>query len=363
MIHRITAKAASLEDIKEKKKCGADTIEWQIVDKKHNTSIAPECMEILPITSIHTALGDHCATDIDNYYESDYVTKEKAEWTKKSLREACHLAEYCAGYQNFPVKVVVHLRNQICSYPYIDYALIIEDLLITYPNIEICFENVPAFKENGCSGTNAYPGTVSTFARNIRMHVAKPLRERIGVVLDICHMLNTVRGLNLLKAPEGLPYVSDIDGIEEFFKKDGDLAKIIHFNNSRLLGIKSINHSIGFRNDILFRAALSFVDEYTNNPDLVLELREDDYGNCINFKETAALVRKVENDEKCKVTTIFSKKYNTEFRLSYDRFGPFIMPTQNTNKNVWDSFSSFTDYDGYTYRYIKDIKDILANRN
>lgn len=360
--HHIIAKAASTSDIIAKKAYGADSIEWQIIDKKNNYEITDEDMSILPITSVHTALGaNHWATDIDACIASDYISSEKANWTIAHLTRGCMLAEKCSNHQGFPVKVVVHLRDRNRPYADTDYAMIVGDLLRNYPHIEICFENVPGFGENGCKGTNSYPGTVSDFAKTIRNDkwaIKDKDRHRIGVVLDVCHMLNTVRGLRILREKEGYNLVNDVDGIEEFFKKDGDMAKIIHFNNSRFLGIKDINHSIPFQDDFLFQAALSFTQQYTPSADLVLEIREDDYNKPVNFGSTAELVRKTERNDKGLITTIHSDKYNTEFRLGYDVYGYYLIPTQNTDKEVIKKLQFKEEMYGLVKKRISDPSEV-----
>ena len=275
------AKITDLKTAKDKNEKGAISAEWQILG--FNKFIEKEVFDTIKVTSIHSCLKNHIDIELDNAVPSEFVNKKTTEYHNRKLNEAFALAEYAAMKQGFDVKVVVHLNNDKII-PYEKMTNYISNLLKKYQNTKLAIENIMMINSSGTIRPAYESDSVSSFVKEIRKRLEPELKERVGTVLDICHAYGSIRMKNLLLNNEN-DETEELNELEKYFNENKDICFICHFNNLSGTGIKK-GHGIGFINDQKnFDNFIKLYEKYIPNADLVIEIREDDYSNAINFKD------------------------------------------------------------------------------
>lgn len=282
------AKVTDIVSAIDKKEKGAYAAEWQILDR--NKHIVDDIMDIIPVSSVHTSLMNGQDVEIDKCLVNDYVNIASANYHCSKLNDAFMAAEYCGDYQNRKVTVVAHLSNPFIQQPS-KMAQFIEKFLNAYPHCDLAIENVLLMNKIGelCPGSEC--GTTSEFIQRVKKELSIDNQNRIGTVLDTCHALSTIRIKNLIKLNGKLNQLSiddEINQLENYFISNKGLCKIMHFNNASGLGIKKKEHGTVFEDKDydLFTKILEFYNTYIKEADFVIEIREEDYSNSINFKKT-----------------------------------------------------------------------------
>lgn len=282
------AKVTDIVSAIDKKEKGACAAEWQILDR--NKHIVDDIMDIIPISSVHTSLINGQDVEIDKCLVNEYVNITSANYHYSKLKEAFMAAEYCGNYQNSKVTVVAHLSNPFIQQPS-KMSNFIEKLLNTYPHCDLAIENVILMNNIGelCPGSEC--GATSEFIQRVKKELSGDNQNRVGTVLDTCHALSTIRTKNLIKLNGNLSQFSRDDEfklLENYFISNKGVCKIMHFNNARGLGIKKKEHGTVFEDKDydLFTKILEFYNTYIKESDFVIEIREEDYSNSINFKKT-----------------------------------------------------------------------------
>lgn len=214
------------------------------------------------------------------------------------LFKTIELAGLLSNFYNHEIKVIIHTAFRFDNYKRMPYLLekieyFIKMCLQEYDKITICFENVVPCKFNGDD----------LFLRNgclfDNVKLAKYLKEklntnRIGTVLDTCHMLVTIRALKKLFKDGYLNKVKEIN-IERYFIENKEIIKLIHLCNVDHLGYNKGEHGILFRHngdDInLLSELINFYKEYQYRCDITIEIAESNYIENENFKNNYPLIK------------------------------------------------------------------------
>lgn len=216
------------------------------------------------------------------------------------LRDVFSLAQYCGDKWGHDVTVVVHFC--MAMYDFMQYELLqerivenLKALFHQYPRVELAVENgVPLelgkagqFIPRLCNGN--YRDT-SEIVRWLR----ERLGDRVGSVLDTCHAMMTEKYMKtLLRAADiaemyPVQVVNDIN-MEHFFQMNQEICKLIHFNNLYGNGYRE-NHGVPFEKFDEVTGLLALYEKYRYQCPLTLEIREEDYLDCKNYRKTMRLI-------------------------------------------------------------------------
>lgn len=279
---KIICKATSAEEIRYKETLGVDGVEWQIIDKYENYKID---YFGLPIYSVHTRLCEDREVVIDNIAENFSRSEELTEFTRHEIMKTFKVCEELAQRQGFRVQLVLHLNNGA----FIDKSSIIEffcPLFELYPDVDIAVENSMLTSKNHIRN-GVLSNDVPDFVVYFRSVVGEKYKNRICSVLDICHASATIRMINLLYGRD--IHFKEEDSLEQYFKDFQHTCKIVHFNYLRDLGMQP-NHGTSMT-DTEFRMCYGFYMKYLAEANLVVEMREFNYHNCINLRKTVKQIR------------------------------------------------------------------------
>lgn len=293
------AKASSLSAIKDKKEKGATAIEWQLIGDNYE----PIKGELpLPIINVHTTLvnnNDVCfdlafAEHNNILINPNFELKSKPIYHYKELLVAMNLAEYYAIHQGIQVVVVVHSMSCIPVSKYQEIAQWFLELFKAYPHVDIAVENSSVIGNERYFRGVSEPSSIPFYIESIRKFLPFGYKNRLGTTLDTCHALMSARLMNLIAKEEELDsfVVDETSFLEQHFISYSDTIKVIHFNNARNLG-KRKNHGVGFYTEadkVLCKNLFDFYKKYAKGARFVIEIREDDYENAINFENTVKLL-------------------------------------------------------------------------
>ena len=127
-------------------------------------------------------------------------------------------------------------------------------------------------------------------------YLRKRFGERIGSVLDICHAAMTEKYMKILLQAadffpqEPLPEYLDYS-MEHYFQIHQGICRLIHFNDFTGNGYME-NHGTAFQDQEKADALLRLYRKYAYDCPLTLEIREEDYENCVNYRKTKAMLEK-----------------------------------------------------------------------
>lgn len=299
---KLIAKAASVEAMLDKQRRGADGIEWQLTDKRN---VFVDKL-VLPIYNVHTRLYDNediCLDVAYNHYLG--IGRHLKDFDEKNnyayLIEALELANWLGGTQGFMVNVVTHLYYGGFVQKPEDIAKWIEGLLNVYPYCNILVENSCIAHRSGRFKNMLDVNTVPNFVEELQECLSSKYKDRLGSVLDICHLLSSYRTFMLLVKDEGMQVgeycglTSELNYLSDAFCRFSKTCKTIHFNNSKNLGVKKLNHGVVFENDsydmTLLKHIITLFTKYTKDAKLVLEVREDNVDLAENFEYMVKLLR------------------------------------------------------------------------
>lgn len=209
---------------------------------------------------------------------------------KRQLYNTAFLAGELSKFYKHEIKIVIHfglefetlfkmpfLENRIRNYFY--------KFLSEYPLITFCIENVVPCKKsndsiifrNGC------------FFDNIRLinYYRELLKtDRIGSVLDTCHMTSTLRTTELIF---GNLYPGFIINLNEdrFFEENKNVVKLIHLSDVDSLGYIESEHGILFRDNKIDRMEyfINLYKKFGYDCDITIEIQESDYIKNDNFRD------------------------------------------------------------------------------
>ena len=224
--------------------------------------------------------------------------------SKDIIENTCRLANRIAKMQKHSVLVVCHIETHPETLKkigiYDGLVKYMRDLVGRYPDLEFAIENSHHFKTEGESlrfRDMNYMASV-ILAKDVN-------HPRVGTCVDICHALMEMRFVkHILGYLEGI----ELDGTEKlyekglsaYFKANKGVIKLIHLATARTHGI-GYDHGMFFaKEDKEFLKGIIDLYEiygYEGTP-ITIEVKEDDYTNCLNFDITNKLLREVLKERK-----------------------------------------------------------------
>lgn len=301
---KLYAKASlELAEIEEKIHCGCDGIEYNLTDdfiihganfeKNYDNRI----FTMKNVEVVHVPYySNHQLMNLERIFQHEDLSP---------VDNVFSLAQYCANVWGHRVLVVIHCS--LSYYDFLEYELFRKHLVKSldfffskYSDVDMAIENVIPLEYYPDFGKSPFlcNGTFSDTA-DIVVWLQKHFGERVGSVLDTCHALMTEKYMNLLLgAADFLPYENrpaHIDyKIDRYFQMNQSICKLIHLNDFIDNGYQQ-NHGTVFQTQEKLNMILNLYQKYNYNCPLTLEIREDDYTNCVNYRK---LKRMIEHWEK-----------------------------------------------------------------
>lgn len=285
----IIAKAASNKAVLDKIQKGADGIEWQLISNG-NTTID----EIIsPIVNVHTILTQDLDICLDRALNS-YLGIEDIK-CYEYLKEALELADDLGKRQNRMINVITHFYFGEFVQKMEIWKEWLEHLLEKYNYCNILIENSSTFFKTGEVRNMTAPDIIPNIVLKLKSIISDKYKERLGSVLDICHMLNSIRVSNILFKNDFLyyNYVDEKEQIMKYFKSYSSTCLTVHFNNSNGLGLYGKNHGCIFEYSeySLFDYIMKNYIKYIPKAKLVLEVYEKDVDEAYNFAKLTDMIR------------------------------------------------------------------------
>ena len=295
----IYAKASlDIGEIQEKICCGCDAIEVNLEEDflQHGSDfLGYYGKEVLSMKEIYAV---HVPFNQDNeMLNLEWVFGRK---DISVLRNVFALAQYCGQLWKHRVVVVIH--SCMAMYDFQQFELLQESIVDGLKRlfnqcdmVDLAIENTvllelgraKQFRPRLCNGIYSDTCELVEWLRGY-------FGERVGSVLDICHARMTEKYLKLLleAADVGQIFSEDVlknINMEYFFDVNQRICKLIHFNNMQGNGYVK-NHGVSFKNLYEVNKLLELYEKYQYRCPLTLEIREDDYLNCVNYKRTKKLI-------------------------------------------------------------------------
>lgn len=270
-------------------KDGTNKIEIQLLEDfiDENISIRELFQETLKsnvvIYNVHAPLTNEEDFNLE-YFSQDLI--------KKIFLKCCELSQEYAYQYNREINIIVHNSFTLQMYKSIPLLLneiisIFEKVIIKYPDVIISFENIIPFslKKNfyGRAGFLKENVDLANYFNNI---CSKPI---FGTTLDICHALTTLKCFEMFK---GEPMYDKYNlNMEYFFMANKDTINNIHLCNLKNIGLGYMEHGTSF--DIsefsdfkILHHVIELYRKYEYNALMTLEVIEENYLNCKNFRKT-----------------------------------------------------------------------------
>lgn len=294
---------ASLDkgEMQEKIRCGCDAIELNLEDDflRHGDDFleyyGKEIFAMKDIQVIHIPFNQD-----QEMLNLEWIFGHK---DISVIENVFALAQYCSGIWKHRVVVVVH--SCMAMYDFMQFELLqekivngLKTLFAQYDQVDLAIENTvllemgkkdkPVFRL--CNGI--YQDT-SELVKWLRGYFG----DRIGSVLDICHAMMTEKYLKVLLEAANIGsifpdvVIEDIN-MEHYFQMNQGICKLIHFNNLQDNGYRE-NHGTPFETLDEVMELLELYEKYQYDCPLTLEIREDNYLDCCNYKKTKNLIEEV----------------------------------------------------------------------
>lgn len=280
-----------------KQKYGIKDIEIQLYGKDFDKDIQYMFDVItkdnINVVALHMPLDVGEAGDLN----LEFVTnKEYSEMFIKT----CRLAQELADFYEHDINIIIH--NGISLKRYLLMPVLLEEIiklldyiLEIFPNINFSIENVlPISFGNRQIAT--FEGFLFDNVELAEFLNKTCIRPAFFTTLDICHILCTFKVLDVFKNEDFFDEIT----IRDFFDKNKNTLNNIHFCNIKNWGLKNLDHGYFFdknnKNDlILIKQIFDLLDEFKLDVSLTLEVRENDYIECENFKKTLDAIKQVRN--------------------------------------------------------------------
>jgi hypothetical protein len=218
------------------------------------------------------------------------------------IENVFRLAQYCAEYWKHRVKIVIHCS--LSMEDFMEYELFRKRLVQTlavyfeeYPQVDLVIENVVPmeYKRTEYTHPRLYNG-IFLDTPLIAGYLHERFGNRIGTVLDICHAMMTEKYLTaFMREADFAEDLAEIDfSLDHYFRSNAELCRLIHFNDFIGNGYRR-NHGTGFTSQEKVDGILDLYRKYQYNCPLTIEIREDDYKNCVNYRMTKGMIEEWEN--------------------------------------------------------------------
>lgn len=283
----ITVKSTPSHQIEFKKVLGFKNLEIQLINEKTSINDFKEtiCFDNIDILSVHTPICNGLDVDINTIIDKRYYDM---------LYGTCELAHQYSNYYKHPVFVVIHnswskkdwINNEKSR---IEIIEIFKKLVKEFPNLKFAIENTTPY-ENLYLNKGYEMEDICEIVNFLNKEIPG---KKFGIVLDVCHLLMTHKMKTKLFNFE--------TSINKFLKDNIELVKedlfIIHLNNCHVDGTGK-DHGIAFyeSNETDMKILDTIISTHKSTNALIcLEIREDDYTNCINLETTYKSLEKILN--------------------------------------------------------------------
>lgn len=298
----IYAKASlEVDEINQKVACGCDGIEYNLMDdfirlgKDFLNNYDEEIFHTKDIKVVH---APRCKNKEMMCIDRAFLKEDISD-----VENVFRLAQYLGEYWKHPMIVVIHCM--ISYQDFLEYELLhnrmvreLERLFEKYPLVDLAIENgvFMEFKLGESRYPRLYNGIYMDIPEIVRW-LRERLGSRIGSVLDVCHAKMTEKYLPaILRETEYYDMIEkshadvDIDyRLEHYFELNQGLCKLIHFNELQQNGYGK-SHGVGFQNQQGVDEVLNLYRKYDFTCPITIEIREDDYLDCKNYRQTKSLV-------------------------------------------------------------------------
>lgn len=246
------------------------------------------------IKSVHTPLGK-------DYFGLEQITDLVIF---QRLWDICDFANELGALNDIKILIVIHLEltlAEIQNYGIYDsICAALESLLEAFPNIEFGIENVTPFVSDGITATNiklrnSFYLDAPALVRTLRTDIQT---DRIGTVLDTCHAEISLKIIELFNKLFDIPTSFDMD-LEAYFAANADVCKEIHIATFKEYGSTKETHGIPFTKLRQVEHLLKLYDEYHYNCPICIEVKEQNYLNCVGYKASREVIQEyVQSKEK-----------------------------------------------------------------
>ena len=298
---RIYAKASlDILEIQEKVRCGCDGIEYNLTDdfltlgNQFDQNYPDEIFRLKNVGAVHVPWINGQMLNMEHIFQHEDLSP---------IENVFRLGQYCADIWGHRELIVIHCS--LSMFDFMEYELFrkrlaeaLRRLFDKYPQVDMAIENVipmeykPSRKEAPrlCNG-------IFTDTAEIAGYLREQFGERVGTVLDTCHAAMTEKYLtaylkwaDFLKPEMNSIMTEELDyGMEHYFRMNQGICKLIHFNDFIGNGYQE-NHGTGFDSQEKVDGILDLYRKYGYDCPLTLEIREEDYEDCVNYRNTKALI-------------------------------------------------------------------------
>lgn len=296
---KIYAKASLIsEEIREKINCGCDGLELNL---QKDFIKKGSCFETCYLQELFTMYNIE-VVHVPFYANGQVMNMEHIFQHKdvSPIRNVFRLSQYCADIWKHRVLVVIHCS--LSFFDFMEYELlrsrlecILRQFFTDFPMVDLGIENVipMEYDEKSIESPRLCNGIFTDLA-NIVCCLRETFGTRIGSVLDICHAAMTEKYMAaLLHAADYLPQKNlpeHLDySIGHYFEIHKDICKLIHFNDFAGNGYAQ-NHGTVFQDPNKAAEMIRLYRKYAYHCPLTLEIREDNYKDCINYRQTKAML-------------------------------------------------------------------------
>lgn len=301
---KIYAKASlDIKEIAEKVRCGCDGIEYNLTDDFYD--LGGDFLNNYDNDIFHMHNVEVVHSPYDRYSQMMNIERVFLHEDLTPVENVFKLAQYLASYWKHRIKVVIH-----CSLSMVDFMEFeilrnrMEEALTAYfteyPDVDLMVENVVPmeYKDTLYPHMRLYNGVFLDTPLIVR-YLRESFGNRVGTVLDTCHAMMTIKYMpELMRLADFLPtdeITPDLDySMDHYFRSNAGLCGLIHFNDFVGNGFKK-NHGTGFTSQAKVNELLDLYNKYNYDCPLTIEIREDDYEDCVNYRQTKAMIEKWKN--------------------------------------------------------------------
>lgn len=298
---KLYAKASlDRDEIREKIRCGCDGIEYNLTEEFMIYGASFQDYYPEDIFTAHNVEAVHvpCMANRQMMHMEHIFQHEDYSVITNVFR----LAQYCAELWDHRVLIVIHCG--LSMYDFMEFELLrkvlerrLKSLLEEYPLVDMAIENVVGMEYKPDRGdVPRLCNGIFLDTAQIVGYLREKFGDRIGSVLDTCHAMMTEKYMSVwLKEADFYPkeretFPEKIDyRIENYFRANQRICKLIHFNDFVKNGYQE-NHGTGFVSQEKVDHLLALYRKYRYDCPLTLEIREDDYKNCVNFRNTKRMI-------------------------------------------------------------------------
>ncbi len=305
---KIYAKASfHADEIREKIKCGCDGLELHLqkdfLEKgsRFEACYPQELFRMHNIEAVHAPFyGSGQVMNLEQIFQHEDVSP---------LRHVFRLAQYCAEIWKHRILVVIH--TSLSYFDFMEYELLrrrmdrlLHQFFEAYPLVDLGIENVIPMEYQGQQGESPrLCNGIFTDLTRIVCDLRERFGERVGSVLDVCHAAMTEKYLSvLLQAADFLPCTPlppELDyRMERFFQIHQGICRLIHLNDFTGNGYGK-NHGTPFREQEQAEELIRLYRKYAYDCPLTLEIREENYQDCVNYRKTKKMLEEAAGTALC----------------------------------------------------------------